>query len=81
MNQNVEEIIGLLEMLIDEDMSSKVKTQLQIILGDLKKDSSYESLIKIQEELETISNIVNLDNYVRNELMNLIPLIESIYNS
>ncbi len=81
MDEQTNEILESLELILEEDMPSKIRVQIQEVFDNLKKDSSAESLMKAQDDLETISNAANLDDYVRNELINLGPIIESIYNS
>ncbi len=81
MNSQLEEIFDILEMLLEEDMPSKIRSELLLIQTTLKQDTSTQTLMKVQDDVESLSNNSQLDDYMRNELINLVPLIESIYNS
>jgi hypothetical protein len=81
MTNTLNDVLETLELILEEDMSSKIRIEIERIVQTLKKNSSSEILMKIQDEIEAISHSSQLDDYVRNELINLGPLIESIYNS
>lgn len=80
MQDEINEMIFILEGLV-EDMPLKVKIQLQEVIDELKKPVDQEKLMKIQDELEVITNLPNIDYFSRNEIMNIVTSIESIYNS
>ncbi len=83
MEAEIIDITESLEMLTD-DLPAKVKTQLLSVIEELKslncENPDANILMKIQDELETISNVSNLDYYTRNEIINAVTSIESIYN-
>ncbi|MEC8220866.1 MAG: hypothetical protein VX028_02235 [Nanoarchaeota archaeon] len=81
MNSQLDDVFDILEMLLEEDMPSKIRVELNSIFNTLKNDTSTQSLIKVQDEVEALSNNSQLDDFMRNELINLGPLLESIYNS
>lgn len=78
--EDLEEFIEQLEMLLD-DMVSKPKEKTLEVIKNLKNSSDVESLIKIQDELESISNMSNIDSFTRNEMMNVIADLETLINN
>lgn len=81
MTSQINDILDILESILEEDISSKVRLEIEKIVLILKKDNSSQTLMKVQDEVESLSSSSHLDDYVRNELINLGPLIESTYNS
>lgn len=82
MNAQIEEIVEVLEMILEDSLPFKVDTKLKEIVLDLKNENlSSETLMKIQDDLEMISATSNLDDFSRNEIINVVTLIETIYNS
>ncbi len=80
MDEQLQQIAEILEDLL-EDLPQKAKDQLSQVVDSLKKSPNGEELMKIQDDLESISNIQNLDSFSRNEIMNIVTEIEGIYNS
>ena len=78
--QLVEEMIVNLEVLLD-DLPLRAKEVLTKVILDLSGDLAVEVLMRIQDELEGICNLPNVDSFSRNEIMNVITMIESIVNS
>lgn len=82
MHSQINEIVEVLEMVLEESLPLKVDTKLKEILTNLKKEElSNDTLMKIQDDLEMLSATSNLDDFSRNEIINVVTLIESIYNS
>jgi hypothetical protein len=78
----IEEIYGIITMLIEEeDLSSKLETALKAVSVQVTPGISVEGLLKVQDELEHVSNMNNLNEFCRTELMNLVVQIDSIVNS
>lgn len=77
MEQEISEIIEILVSLL-EDVPLKARQEIEIAINMLKKPLSQEGLIKVQEQLEIITNINNIDSYTRNEIYNAISIIESL---
>lgn len=63
-----------------EDMPLKPKEKTEEIIKSLRTSPDVERLIKIQDELETVSVMQNIDYFTRNEIMNVITSIENIIN-
>ncbi len=78
MSYDLAEIIEVLEGLLDENLPSKSKLNLQKIVQELKTPMDLEKLLKIQDDLEYFSNTANVDSFVRNEIMNIIAEIETL---
>lgn len=78
-SSQLQEVIDTLDMLL-EDIPLKAKDSLTQIIKTLKSSPKVDDLMKIQDELESVSNFPNVDYYSRNEIMNVIALIESIIN-
>lgn len=81
---DLEEIYNLADLLEDllEDVSSKVRGDLQRVIGALKSANNSGDLLKIQDELESVlNNLPNSESYARSEIMNVITDIENIVNS
>ena len=74
------ELVEVLEMLL-EDFPTKVRSEMESIIKAMNDANTVEEILKIQDSLEVITNTANLDNYSRNEIMNVIAAIESIVNS
>ena len=69
-------------MLIEEeDLSSKIETALRAVLEQFTPSLDVGGLLKIQDDLEHVSNMNNLNEFCRTELMNIIADIDSIVNS
>lgn len=78
----IDELIDVLQMLIEEeDLSGKIRTSLEEVLLEVTPELTEEELLKIQDELENISNMNNINDFCRTELMNIITSIESAINS
>jgi uncharacterized protein (UPF0147 family) len=78
----IKEIYGIITMLIEEeDLSSKLETALKAVSVQVTPGISVEGLLKVQDELEHVSNMNNLNEFCRTELMNLVVQIDSIVNS
>ena len=83
MEEKILEIIETLDSLLEE-LPIKAKSHMEGVLKDLntiKGQLNVNLLMKIQDDLEFITNIQNVDNYSRNEIMNAIAEIESLYIS
>lgn len=79
--EQINEIIEILDSLI-EDLPSKPKEKLsQIVLTFKQSPITSEHLMKIQDDLEMLSSMSTVDSFARNEIINIITQIESIYNS
>ena len=61
-----------------EDMPFKSKTQLNLIIDDLKKPLNLEKILKIRDDLELFSNNSNIDSFTRNEIFNILAIFESL---
>ena len=82
MDEQISEIVGMLEM-IGDDMNQKARVELDKAIAELKApevELDTPALMKIQDQLEQISNMPNLDSFARNEIINTISIIETIYN-
>lgn len=78
----IEELSEIITMLIEEeDLSSKIETALKAISEQVSPEISVEGLLKVQDELEHVSNMNNLNEFCRTELMNLVAQIDLIVNS
>lgn len=75
----LDEVIYTLEMLVD-DAPFKAKDQMNSTIKALKSDPKVDVLLKAQDDLENVSNVPNMDYYSRNEIMNVIAVLESIIN-
>ena len=73
------ELIESLEMLIN-DSPLRVKEELEKVIEELKEASDNNDLLKIQDELETISSMPNIDPFSRNVIMDAVTSIERIVN-
>jgi len=74
----VVEIVEILEELL-EDMPSKPREELVIAINLLKSDNlNVDILLKVQDQLEFISNISNVDTYSRNEISNVLTELEEL---
>lgn len=72
----IEFFIEVLEQLTP-DMPNKPKTDLLVAIDMLKNfKDSLEYLLKVQDQLEYVSNLPNLDSYSRNEIMNVLSELE-----
>ncbi len=80
MDDEIIEIVDMLELLV-EDLPLKVRDEVQKVIDNLKKSSEMEMILKIRDDLESISNMSNIDSYSRNELMNAIASLETIVNN
>jgi uncharacterized protein (UPF0147 family) len=85
MNEIYQEIIDVLSQVLEDDLPQQIKLELENILDYFKNFSESQietsQLIKFQDDLEDISNSPKLDDFSRTELMNVISLIETLYNS
>ncbi len=75
MDQEILDIIEILEDLI-EDVPLKSKCEFLVVIAMLKEPLDQEGLIKVQDQLELITNLSNLDSYTRNEIYNVLSIIE-----
>ena len=83
MANEIGQIIEILESLYD-DLPLKAKNELVSVVEALKKldeeKLDKDKLMAIEDNLEFISNISNIDFYTRNEIINVLSTIESLYN-
>ena len=78
----VEEITEIINMLIEEeDLSSKIEVALNNILKQFTPNLDVVGLLRIQDDLEYVSNMNNLNEFCRTELMNVVADIDSIVNA
>lgn len=77
MENEIIEIVEILETLL-EDIPYKAKNDLEVAIVMLKKPLDQEGLIKVQDQLEIVTSVSNLDSYSRNEIMNVLSIIESL---
>ncbi len=78
----VKEISEIIVMLIEEeDLSSKIETALKAVLEQFTPSLDVGGLLKIQDDLEHVSNMNNLNEFCRTELMNVVADIDSIVNA
>ena len=80
MEDTINEFIEILQSILP-DLPSKVRPYLEEVLSELEKPMDSERLMKVQDELEAISNMPNIDDYSRTEIFNIVTLIEGLYNS
>ncbi|MCA9486270.1 MAG: UPF0147 family protein [Candidatus Woesearchaeota archaeon] len=81
MNEVIEEVIEMLEVLLEEELAPKVRTIIEEVLSSLKaldEEPDSQEIIKIQDELETLTNSGQIDSFARNELFNVTSLLESL---
>jgi len=81
MNLEIEEIVEILEGLVD-DLSSKPKLALSNVIAELKEipdEFEISDLMKIQEDLESVSLMANLDSFSRNEIINVLSMFETLF--
>jgi uncharacterized protein (UPF0147 family) len=82
MDEQISELVEMLDMLGD-DMHQKARVELDLAIEGLKApgvELDTPALMKVQDQLEGISNMSNLDTFARNEIINTIAIIETIYN-
>ena len=78
MNEEIMEIAELLSDLL-EDVPSKVRTEIEVAIKMLGvQEIDQEGLIKVQEQLELVSNMNNIDSYSRSEILNIISDLENM---
>lgn len=79
MDATLSEIVDTLEMLL-EDLPSKPKVKLQEIIEEFSSLEEVEPsrIMKIQDDLELLSTSSNLDSFSRNEIINVLSLIETL---
>ena len=80
MDEQIQEIVDTLDMLV-EDLPFKPKQKLSEIISELESlndDFDTNELMKIQDDLEGVSNMGNLDSYSRNEIINVLSVIETL---
>ena len=62
----IEEISEIITMLIEEeDLSSKIETALKAVLVQVNPNIDSGELLKIQDDLEHVSNMNNLNEFCR----------------
>ena len=76
----VNELIDMLEVIV-EDVPSKIREDLGKVIKSLKQAQTLDDLLKVQDELESLTSTHNLDSFSRSEIMNVVTSIESIVNS
>ena len=76
----VNELIDMLEVIV-EDVPSKIREDLGKVIKSLKQAQTLDDLLKVQDELESLTSTHNLDSFSRSEIMNVVASIESIVNS
>lgn len=74
------EMVETLEMIV-EDLPLRAKEKIDDILKQLKSTPDSETLFKIQDELEIVSNMSNIDSFSRTEIINVVAGIDSLINS
>lgn len=76
----MDEILDITEILIDlvDEVPNKVKVELESAITLIKVANGQEDLIKVQGQLEVVSSMSNVNSYVRNEVFNVISIIESL---
>lgn len=77
MDEQILELVEILESLL-EDLPLKIKVELNDAIELLRNAEEVEDLIKAQEQLEVVSSISSLDSFVRNEIYNVISIIEEL---
>ena len=79
-DQNIiEEILEILTSLI-EDIPSKARIQLKIIIENLNDDSlNLEKLLIIRDDLDLFSGNSGIDSYTRNQIYNVLSLFETLF--
>lgn len=80
MNENLEYIAETLEDL-SHDLPSKPKTKITELITSFQKMSEEletNDILKIQDEIEFISNMANVDSLTRIELSNIISDLEGL---
>jgi len=79
MNNEILEIVEILEALSFDDLSLKTRQQLEQIISDLNsKNIDKETLIRVQDQIEVVISMGNIDSFTRNELMNILSIIETL---
>ena len=84
MEEEINEILDTIDMIMDDNsLPYKVSSKLDEIVKVLKdkKNFSNDTLMRIQDDLEMLGDSSNIDDYTRNEIINLVTYIESLYNS
>ncbi len=79
MDIEILEIIEILETLSFDEMPLKARQYIESVISELKvKNIDSEQLIKVQDKIEQVINMGNIDSFTRNELMNIISIIETL---
>ena len=76
-DEQVLEIVETLESLV-EDIPQKAKIQLVAIIVELKSPLNLEKILKIRDDLDLFSNNHNIDSFTRNEIFNVLSIIETL---
>lgn len=84
----IDDLLDISQILenLTEDCSLKIKTELEDVISKLnkiidneeEKPIDTEDLIKIQDHLEQISTMNNVEPFVRNEIYNVLSIIETL---
>lgn len=73
------EIIEILETLSFDEMPLKARQYIEMIISELKvKNIEGEKLHMVQDKIEQVINMPNIDSFTRNELMNILSIIETL---
>ena len=79
MDVDILEIVEILESLSFDEMPLKARQQIEQVISQLKiKHVETETLLKVQDEIEHVISMGNIDSFTRNELMNIVSIIETL---
>ncbi len=79
MDTDILEIVEILETLSFDELPLKARQQIEHVILQLKvKEITTEGLLKVQDQIEVVINMGNIDSFTRNELMNILSIIETL---
>jgi len=80
MNENLEYIVETIKEL-SQELPSKPKTKISELISHIQKlpeELDSNEILRIQDEIEFISNMANVDSLTRIELSNIISDLEGL---
>ncbi|MFW5704653.1 MAG: hypothetical protein ACOCXG_02310 [Nanoarchaeota archaeon] len=78
MNEELKEIIEIIEMLLEEDLSFKLKAELESISVDLKSCQNISDMIRVREDLESFLEKIPSGDFVATQIRDVIYMLDTL---
>ena len=78
MNEDLTEVMEIVEMLLEEDLSFKLRSELESIYSDLKTCETISDIIRVREDCESFLEKIPSGDFVATQIRDVIYMLDTL---